>query len=121
MQFQGTSVPDQPLPAQVVGPVISGPTWFDPAPFVVRLEHPLTFDEMVAALYSTPYLTVVDIESAEDIWGYVASTVTERGMVALGGIAASIEAGWVSEPGWLTACRQAVSALCAQTGAAVAA
>lgn len=46
-------VPDEPAAGL---PVISGGRWFDAdgRPFVLRVECPLAFEEMVAALYGTP-------------------------------------------------------------------
>ena len=64
-------------------PMISGPRWFDDddAPFRLQIQLPLTFEEMVAALYNV--VELADIASDEDLRGSVAVTVLIDGLTAL--------------------------------------
>src|SRR5712692_10830963 len=71
-------------------PVITGSRWFEAEgrPFILRVELPLAFDEMVAALYGT---TVPgDITGDEDLIGAVVVTLTLEGLPALAERAARI-------------------------------
>jgi hypothetical protein len=96
-------------------PVISGTRWFGPEhrPFVLRIEQPLTFDEMVAALYGVVELD--DIVSDEDLCGSVAVTLLVEGLAALEARAAKLRrdefSGAVESPEFLAICRQRVAAL----------
>jgi hypothetical protein len=64
-------------------PVIKGTRWFDTGnrPGLLRIECPLTSDEMVAALYGT--VEVGDMASDEDLCGSVAVTLLIEGLPAL--------------------------------------
>lgn len=96
-------------------PVISGTRWFGPAPgkFVLRMEQPVTFDEMVAALYGVAELD--EIASDEDLCGCVVVTLLIEGLPALQARAAKLrrdeKRGAVESPAFLTMCRQRVAAL----------
>jgi hypothetical protein len=99
-------------------PVIRGPRWFGPEhrPFVLRMEQPLTFEEMVAALYDV--VQADDIASQEDVCGSVAVTLLLEGLAALEARALRIrsdeEHGAVESPVFLAFCRQRVAALLEQ-------
>lgn len=117
MQTHGTPVLDRPTSATAAtSPVIGVGRWFEPAPFVLRVERPLEFGEMVAALYSSTGMTRDDLADPEDVWGQIAIEVTTRGLIAIDEAADSIEhaeqaGGWLSDPAWLAFCRERVSAL----------
>jgi hypothetical protein len=99
-------------------PVISGTRWFDPQnrPFVLRIECPLAFEELVAALYGAA--EAGDMTSDEDLCGCVAVTLLIEGLAALGERARKIRAdeghGAVELPAFLAMCRQRVAALTRQ-------
>lgn len=101
--------------AAATSPVIGGGRWFEPGPFVLRIERPMEFAEMVAALYGAVAVEWDDLAADEDVWGLVAGEVTIRGMIAICADADHIEraeaAGGVDAPDWLAFCRQRVSAL----------
>jgi len=92
-------------------PVISGSRWFEPEgrPFIVRIEVPLAFDEMVAALYGVA--EPGDITGDHDLIG----TVTLEGLPALAERAARIrrdeQRGAIESPAFRALCRQRVAAL----------
>jgi hypothetical protein len=96
-------------------PVISGTRWFGPAPgkFVLRIEQPVTFDEMVAALYGV--VEQDELVSDEDLCGCVAVTLLIEGLPALQARAAKLrrdeKRGAVESPAFLAICRQRVAAL----------
>ncbi len=96
-------------------PVISGSRWFEPEgrPFIVRIEVPLAFDEMVAALYGVA--EPGDITGDHDLIGTVVVTVTLEGLPALAERAARIrrdeQRGAIESPAFLALCRQRVAAL----------
>ena len=98
-------------------PVISGSRWFEPEgrPFILRVELPLAFDEMVAALYGIA--EPGDITGDEDLIGAVAVTVTLEGLPALTERAARIrhdeQHDAIESPAFLAQCRQRVAALLA--------
>src|SRR5713101_6001653 len=86
MRDPADSRPADPPPL----PVITGSRWFEPEgrPFILRVELPLAFDEMVAALYG---ITVPgDITGDEDLIGAVVVTLTLEGLPALAERAARI-------------------------------
>ena len=64
-------------------PVISGPQWFDPVSraVLIHIECPLTFNEIVAALYNRA--DADDLASAEDLCGVVAVTLLLEGLPGL--------------------------------------
>jgi hypothetical protein len=96
-------------------PSIGGPRWFGPErqPFVIRIEQPLTFDEMVAALYGT--VQPGDIRADEDLCGSVVVTLLIEGLPALQARAAQLrrdeERGVIESPAFLALCRKRVAAL----------
>jgi hypothetical protein len=96
-------------------PVISGARWFDPVsrPVLIHIECPLTFDEVVAALYNRA--DADDMASAEDLCGVVAVTLLLEGLPALLKHAEKIRLderrGAVESPAFLTLCRQRAAAL----------
>ena len=96
-------------------PVISGPRWFDTQnrPFVLRIECPLAFDEMVAALYGV--VETGDMVSDEDLCGSAVVTLLIEGLPALKERAEKIRVdesrGAIESPGFLALCRQRVAAL----------
>ena len=100
---------------RAVLPVISGTRWFGPVPgkFVLRMEQPMTFDEMVAALYGV--VEPDEIVSDEDLCGCVVMTLLIEGLPALQDRAAKLrrdeKRGAVESPAFLAMCRQRVAAL----------
>jgi hypothetical protein len=100
-------------------PVIRGPRWFgpEPKPFVLRAEIPVSFDEMVAAIYGTSGLE--DLASAEDVCGSVVVAVLLEGLPALEVRSKQLrnnEAGiGVESAAFLGFCRRQVAALIPRT------
>ena len=96
-------------------PVIGGPEWFeaDARPFVLRIECPLAFEEMVAALYGAA--EAGDLAGDEDLCGAVAVVLLIEGLAALKDRAAWIrrdeQRGAIESPAFLTLCRHGVAAL----------
>jgi hypothetical protein len=80
---------------------------------VLRLELPLTLDEMVAALYGV--VEADDIANAEDVCGSVAVTLLLEGLTGLEQRARQTrldeERGALASPAFLAFCRQRVAAL----------
>jgi hypothetical protein len=118
MYAQGTSVLDRPASITVaISPVIGAPQWFEPGGYVVRVERPMSYAEMVAALYDSAWLVADDLATPGDVWGQVASEVVSRGTASIQAAAAAIEraerAGAVDSPGWLAICRDRVASLVA--------
>jgi hypothetical protein len=99
-------------------PVVSGARWFDPQgkPFVLRIECPLAFEELVAALYGTA--EVGDMTSDEELCGSVAVTLLIEGIAALHERARKIRVdehhGAVESPAFLALCRQRIAGLTRQ-------
>jgi hypothetical protein len=99
-------------------PVIRGAQWFGPEfrPFVLRIELPLTSDEMVAALYTVGQPN--EIDSGEEVCGCVAITLLVEGLPALQARTARLRAselsGAVDSPEFLVLCRQRVAELAAE-------
>jgi hypothetical protein len=111
--------PDLPGGEPAAGlPVISGPRWFDTEnrPFVLRIECPLAFEEMVAALYGTA--EAGDLASDEDLCGSIAVTLLVEGLTALRERARKIRVnercGAIASPAFLALCRQRIAALTGQ-------
>jgi hypothetical protein len=96
-------------------PVISGARWFGTQnrPLVLRIECPLAFDEMVAALYGV--IDAGDMASDEDLCGSIAVTLLIEGLPALRERAEKIRLderrGAIGSPAFLALCRQRVTAL----------
>lgn len=96
-------------------PMISGPRWFDDddAPFRLQIELPLTFEEMVAALYNV--VELADIASDEDLRGSVAVTVLIDGLTALMARVSKIrqdeQRHTIESPDFLAHCRVRVAEL----------
>jgi len=111
--------PSNNLPgnARVRLPVISGPRWFGPEaePFVLRMEVPLTVEDMVAALYGV--VQTDEISRDEDLCGNVAITLLIEGLPGLESRAAKLtrdeQHGYVESPEFLDLCRKRVTALLA--------
>ena len=99
-------------------PVISGARWFGTRnrPLALRIECPLAFEEMVAALYGTA--EPGDLASDEDLCGAVAVTLLIEGLPALRERAEKIRRderrGAIESPAFLALCRQRVTALTGQ-------
>jgi hypothetical protein len=99
-------------------PVIRGDAWFDThaKPFVLRVEYPLTLEEMVAALYGV--VDHADIASDEDLCGSVAVTLSLEGLPGLSDRVQKIRraerAGSIESVPFLATCRQRVTALLQQ-------
>ena len=95
--------------------MISGPRWFDDddAPFRLQIELPLTFEEMVAALYNV--VELADIASDEDLRGSVAVTVLIDGLTALMARVSKIrqdeQRHTIESPDFLAHCRLRVAEL----------
>ena len=112
-------MPDQadgPRKERAAGlPVISGARWFDPVtrPVLIRIDCPITFNELVAALYTRA--TADDLGSAEDLCGVVAVTLLLEGLPALMEHAEQIRrdelCGAIESPAFLALCRQRAAAL----------
>jgi hypothetical protein len=115
MHNQADSSRDEPADGL---PVISGTRWFDTQnrPFVLRIECPLAFDELVAALYGVA--EAGDMVSDEDLCGSVAVTLLIEGFPALRERAAKIRVderrGAIESPAFLALCRQRAAALIVQ-------
>lgn len=119
-QTRSSPGPD-PGPARRDGPpllpAVRGERWFDPdgRPFTLRVEIPLGFDEMVAALYGVA--EPGEITTAEAVTGCVAVTLALEGLPALAERAARIrhaeQRGTIESPQFLALCRQRVAALLA--------
>jgi hypothetical protein len=98
-------------------PVIRGARWFgpEPRPFVLRVEVPLTCEEMVAALYGV--VQPDEMTTGEDICGCVAVTVMLEGIPAVQARAARLCTSelrdGVESPEFLELCRQRVTELLA--------
>lgn len=96
-------------------PVISGARWFGPdtRPLVLRIEVPLTREQMVATLYGVAGPD--EIASDEGLCGCVAVTLLIEGLSALETRAAALRAdelsGTVESPEFLARCRQRVREL----------
>ena len=96
-------------------PVIADARWFDPVDgaFVLRVECPLTFDEMVAALYGV--VEEGDIDGDDELCGSAAVTLLVGGLSALNERAARIrrdeQRGAIEAPAFLALCRRRVAAL----------
>ena len=101
--------------APVALPVIRGARWFgpEPGPFVLRIEVPLRFGEMVAALYGV--VQPDEISADEDLCGNVAVTLLIEGLPGIESRAAKLardeQNGCVQSPEFLASCRQRVAAL----------
>jgi hypothetical protein len=101
-----------------VSPAISGDAWFDAdhRPFVLRVEYPLSAEEMVAALYGTA--DPQDIATVGDLYGAVAVTLSIEGLRGLAARAARIrrqeQRGGVESAAFLALCRERVTVLLAQ-------
>jgi hypothetical protein len=98
-------------------PVIKGARWFgsEPRPFVLRVELPLTCEEMVAALYGI--VQPDEITTSDELCGCVAVTVLLEGLPAVQQRAARLRAselrGGVESREFLGFCRQRVAGLLA--------
>jgi hypothetical protein len=98
-------------------PVIGGEGWFDAngKPFVLRVEYPLTFDEMVAAIYGTA--DPADLVSDEDLCGTVAVTLSLEGLPGLSARVSKLRHAEgdssIQSAVFLATCRQRVAALLA--------
>lgn len=91
------------------------PFWLEEEgrPHVVRIDLPLSTEEMVAALYGDrERLTPVDLGSDEDVWGQIALVVIQDGLTVVDQRAALIDAQeshrTLTAPEWLTLCRRRV-------------
>lgn len=120
MQFNGTALVEKPTDLPVV---VEGMPWFETEgrPFALRMAHPLSFDEMVAALYMEPGITAVDLATVEDVCGQIALTLTLKGQLAVEQATWDIDRdearGRLDDPTWLAFCRERVTAVV--TGAKV--
>jgi hypothetical protein len=96
-------------------PAIRGDRWFDTEhrPFVLRVEYPLTAEEMVAALYGTA--EPGDITTDEDLCGSVAVTLSLEGLPGLAARASRLrhqeQHNAITSADFLATCRARVSAL----------
>ena len=96
-------------------PMVQGDGWFDSdhRPFALRVEYPLTAEEMVAALYDV--VEPQDMASDEDLCGSVAVTLACEGLPGLSGRVRKIQLqeqlGTVESAAFLGQCRGRVSAL----------
>jgi hypothetical protein len=114
MHDHAGAVPVNPAPAL---PVIAGARWFDGQnrPFTLRIECPLAFEEMVAALYGV--VEPAEITGDEELCGCVAVTLAIEGMHSLARRAEQIRSdergGALASPKFLALCRQRVASLLA--------
>lgn len=96
-------------------PVVRGEAWFDMdgRPFTLRVEYPLSFDEMVAAVYGTA--DPADLVSDEDLCGSVAVTLSLEGLPGLSSRVSKLRHaerdGSIQSAFFLATCRQRVAAL----------
>ncbi|HEX6524727.1 MAG TPA: hypothetical protein VF070_32685 [Streptosporangiaceae bacterium] len=100
--------------------------WFETEdrPHVLRMNVPLSAEEMMAALYSEHHrLTPAELVSDQDVWGHIAVTLLAQGQPAIGHVAQQIseaeESGsGVRAPEWLAFCRRRVAEVTGSTPAA---
>lgn len=106
-------------PARLL-PVIAGSQWFDTdnRPFVLRVEYPLTAEEMVAALYGAA--DPDDITTDDDLCGTIAVTLSLEGLPGLTDRARTIRHqelhGAIDSATFLATCRARVTALLPAAG-----
>jgi hypothetical protein len=119
MQFNGTAVLNRTEVSQV-SPVVGRSAWVDgtedaPHPLTMRIEYPITAQEMVGALYHDgDFLHRRDLATAADVWRCVALALTDAGMDALSDWAAEIERTapeQIERPEWLAFVRARVAAV----------
>ena len=79
-------------------PVIRGARWFGPKarPFVLRVELPLTFEEVVAVLYDV--VQPDEISTDEDLCGSVAVTLLIEGLPGVEAKQPDFTGGWMIRP-----------------------
>lgn len=100
---------------QAALPVIRGARWFgsESRPFVLRVEVPLSSEEMVAALYGVVQRD--EIGTGEDLCGCVAVTLLIEGLPAVQARAATLRVvelrGGLASPEFLALCRKRVAEL----------
>jgi len=96
-------------------PVIGGPEWFEAEgrPFVLRIECPLAFEEMVAGLYGVA--EAEEMAGDDALCGCVSVALLIEGLAGLRERAARIgrdeRSGAIASPAFLALCRQRVAAL----------
>ncbi len=106
---------DRPGDQTAALPVVGGAEWFDTEdrPFVLRIDCPLSFDEMVAAIYGVGLAD--EIDSDDGLCGVVAVILVTEGLPGLQERAAKIRRaerrGLIEAPDFLALCRQRVAAL----------
>jgi hypothetical protein len=107
--------------AALASPVLtSGSGVFDGEgrPYVVRMELPLSAEQMVAALYGDRgHLMPDDVGTDERVWANAAVAVVQDGLAAVEQLARQIQAQEASStlaaPGWLALCRRRVAEMAA--------
>lgn len=83
-------------------------------PHLVRIELPLSAEEMVAALYGEhEHLMPADLDTDEEVWEHVAVAVVQDGLNVIEQLAGMIDAQEscrsLTAPEWLALCRQRVA------------
>ncbi|HZR49215.1 MAG TPA: hypothetical protein VFB06_06830 [Streptosporangiaceae bacterium] len=99
------------------GGVVPADGWFETEdrPYVLRMEVPLSVEEMVAALYSEHNrLTPAELASDQDVRGHIAVTLLAKGQPAIGYVAEQVReaeqsGSGVRAPAWLALCRRRVA------------
>lgn len=98
-----------------------GSSWFEAKgrPYVVRIELPLSAEEVVAALYRDhDRLGPPDLGTDEEVWGAIALAVIQDGLHAVDNAADSIlvqeHHGTLAAPDWLALCRRRVAEVTGQ-------
>jgi hypothetical protein len=112
----GTVPPDR-SGATVAGPLLTARSGLfdrEGRPLVVRLEVPVSAEEMVVALYGEhERLTQADLGTDQDVWRYVAVVVAQDGMHAIEQLADAIaeqeRCRTLAAPEWLARCRRRVA------------
>jgi hypothetical protein len=87
-------------------------------PYVVRMELPLSAEQVVAVLYGDRgHLMPEDVGTDERVWAHAAVAVVQDGLAAVEELAREIEvqeaSGALAAPGWLALCRRRVAEMAA--------
>lgn len=119
MPGQGTSLLDRTAKVRAARFRAIGaeapPRWFETEgkPFRLPIDVPLSFDEMVAALYEDSFLSPRELVTDEEVRGHIALAVVQDGVRVIerhaDAVAESEAAGTVATPWWLAFCRQRVA------------
>jgi hypothetical protein len=108
--------PEERLNTALTSPLLTGGTWSEGSgqPYVLRMELPVSADNMVAALYGEhDRLHQRDLADDEDIWVNVALVVVQDGLHAVEELAEGIreqeQTDTLAASDWLAYCRHRVA------------